>query len=60
MLDNQYPKCFNQFEVIFHAICSLPLGEGFGYGFLNTAKGYSNENCVTGKEEHCMDFQAVV
>ena len=27
---------------------------------LNTAKGYSNENCVTGKEEHCMDFQAVV
>ena len=24
------------------------------------AKGYSNENCVTGKEEHCMDFQAVV
>ena len=36
------------------------LGEGFGCGFLNTAKGYSNENCFTGKEEHCMDFQAVV
>ena len=35
------------------------LGEGFGCGFLKTAKGYSNENSVTGKEEHCMDFQGV-
>ena len=26
------------------------------YGFLNTAKGYSNENCVTGKEGHCIQL----
>ena len=38
---------------------SCLLGEGFGCGFVKTAKGYSNENSVTGKEEHCMDFQGV-
>ncbi|SBO14948.1 hypothetical protein ANAPC1_01325 [Anaplasma phagocytophilum] len=34
-------------------------GEGFGCGFLQTAKGYSNEISVTGKEELCVDAQAV-
>ena len=31
------------------------LGEGFGCGFVKTAKGYSNENSLRGKGEHCMD-----
>jgi len=31
----------------------------FACGFLQTAKGYSNENSLGGKEEHCMDSPAV-
>ena len=42
-----------------HGLYPGLLGEGFGCGFLKTATGYSNENSVTGKEEHCMDFQGV-
>ena len=36
------------------------LGEGFGCGFVKTAKGYSNEKSLRGKGEHSMDSQAVV
>ena len=30
------------------------LGEGFGCGFVKTAKGYCNEKSLRGKGEHCM------
>ena len=35
------------------------LGEGFRCRFLQTAKGYCNENSLRGKGENCMDSQAV-
>ena len=34
-------------------------GEGFEFGFLQTAKAYSNENSLSGKGEACRDSQAV-
>ena len=34
-------------------------GEGFEFGFLQTAKAYSNENSLSGKGEACTDSQAV-
>ena len=35
------------------------LGKAFGCRFLQSAKGYSSENSLSGKGEHFMDSQAV-
>ena len=36
------------------------LGEVFVCRFPETAKGYSNDNSLSGKGEHCVDSQFVV
>ena len=61
---NQYHVCDRKFGNICQNVdsaVSYPglFGEAFGCGFLQSAKGYSSENSLSGKGEHYVDSQAV-